>query len=172
MHKISKKFDFCYGHRVYLQKLTPALSLTNVCKCRHLHGHQAEVEVFLSSSILNQESMVTDFTNLNFFKEFLDTSLDHKFIIDIHDPLYDHLIPLPITLTLDDTKRGKSNRIMTEYGYEIIDLSLYKDYPIHMIEMLESFVIVNFVPTSENLSKWIYEIVSAKLKLYNINVDS
>ena len=60
--------------------------------CRHLHGHQGKIIVFLQSNEL-KNGMVTDFHHLNWFKLFLDNTLDHKFIIDIHDPLFATLLP-------------------------------------------------------------------------------
>ena len=92
--KISKAFEFCYGHRVWSQELNPDYSLDPCLKCRHLHGHQGRIEVFLESSELNRGGMVTDFKHLNWFKQFLDDVLDHKFIIDIHDPFSNFASPL------------------------------------------------------------------------------
>ncbi|MFB1007956.1 MAG: 6-carboxytetrahydropterin synthase, partial [Sulfurospirillum sp.] len=90
--QISKEFDFCYGHRVWSQQLDSEFSLTGCLACRHLHGHQGKVIVYLQSSEL-KDGMVTDFHHLNWFKLFLDNTLDHKFIIDIHDPLFATLLP-------------------------------------------------------------------------------
>ena len=91
MWTIEKKFSFCYGHRVWNQTLDMGLSITPECKCRHLHGHEGEVTVCLSSAALT-DGMVTDFKHLNWFKQWLDNVLDHKFIIDAIDPLYDVII--------------------------------------------------------------------------------
>ena len=38
----------------------------------------------------------------------------------------------------------------------------------HLREIYEGLVLVNFVPTSENLAKWIFDIVTEKLKGYAI----
>ena len=37
--------------------------------------------------------MVTDFKHLNWFKQFIDDVLDHKFVLDINDPLFSTLLP-------------------------------------------------------------------------------
>ena len=90
--RISKEFDFCYGHRVWSQELNVDFSMDPCLKCRHLHGHQGKVIVYLESNNL-KNGMVTDFKHLNWFKHFLDDVLDHKFIIDINDPLFETLLP-------------------------------------------------------------------------------
>ena len=153
--KIQKAFEFCYGHRVWGQKLDPQLSRNAPCKCRHLHGHEARVELQLSGARLDDTAMVTDFNNLNFLKHFLDTYVDHKFIIDCNDPLY-----------------------LAMVGVEVKDLSLIpmptKDLfaakvlpsgdPSPTAEYLNSFIVVDFCPTSENLSKWIFSYAQAVLE--------
>ena len=94
MHwKISKEFDFCYGHRVWSQTLNPEFSLDSCLKCRHLHGHQGKILVYLEADELHN-GMVTDFKHLNWFKQFIDDVLDHKFILDVNDPLFSTLLPL------------------------------------------------------------------------------
>ena len=90
--QISKQFDFCYGHRVWSQELNPEYSLDDCLMCRHLHGHQGKVLVHMESEKL-ENGMVTDFKHLNWFKKFLDDAIDHKFIIDINDPLFPTLLP-------------------------------------------------------------------------------
>ena len=92
MWEISKEFDFCYGHRVWSQSLNVEFSLDSCLMCRHLHGHQGKVIVYLKSDTL-KSGMVTDFKHLNWFKKFLDDVIDHKFIIDINDPLFSTLLP-------------------------------------------------------------------------------
>lgn len=156
--KIAKQFDFCYGHRVWGQKLNEEYSLTIHCKCRHLHGHQAQVIIYLESDKLNSQGMVVDFGNLQWFKQFLDDVVDHKFIIDKNDPLRRTLIP-------DDFY----NLIEYPQNYWTLDLTpLADDY---LIEYYESFVFVDFVPTSENLSKWFFDIVQEKMKKIGVKVS-
>ena len=45
--EISKEFDFCYGHRVWSQTLNIDFSLDACLKCRHIHGHEGKVIVYL-----------------------------------------------------------------------------------------------------------------------------
>ena len=163
--KISKEFDFCYGHRVWSQKLNPDFSIDNRCVCRHLHGHQGKILVSLESNILT-DGMVTDFKHLNWFKKFIDDSLDHKFIIDQNDPMFNIIIPTAAI-------KGEVPFIKKPEGYSIVDPGLFKmttNEP--LIELLEGFVIVDFVPTSENLSKWLFDIVTKKMREINVDVSS
>ncbi|WP_026804045.1 6-carboxytetrahydropterin synthase [Aliarcobacter lanthieri] len=157
MWKISKEFDFCYGHRVWSQTLNVDFSLDSCLMCRHLHGHQGKVIIHLEATQL-KDGMVTDFKHLNWFKAFLDDVLDHKFIIDIKDPLFSTIVP----------NIKKENLIKFDDGYSIIDLTPFKN---EFIELYESFIIVDFVPTSENLSAWLLKIVQNKMKEINIKVS-
>ncbi|CAA6812316.1 MAG: 6-carboxytetrahydropterin synthase (EC @ Queuosine biosynthesis QueD, PTPS-I [uncultured Campylobacterales bacterium] len=157
---ISKSFDFCYGHRVWTQELNKDFSLDSCSVCRHLHGHQGKVIVHLSSkSLVN--GMVTDFAHLNWFKKFLDDNLDHRFIIDINDPLFGTLLP---------HFKDKKNLLDVDGIYKIPDFTSL-DIESHEKELYESYVIVDFVPTSESLSNWLLEIVQAKMSQIDIDVS-
>ena len=65
---IDKQFDFCFGHRVWSQELNTKYSLDGCLACRHLHGHQGKVKLFLGANDLNK-GMVTDFKHTNIFQE-------------------------------------------------------------------------------------------------------
>ncbi len=159
--QISKEFDFCYGHRVWSQELDQEFALTGCLACRHLHGHQGKVVVFLQSDSL-KNGMVTDFHHLNWFKVFLDDTLDHKFIIDIHDPLFETLLP---------HFRNKQLLLAHPEGYKTPDLSSLKNEPSHIVEMYEGYIIVDFVPTSENLSTWLMQIIQKKMEKLGVYVS-
>jgi 6-pyruvoyltetrahydropterin/6-carboxytetrahydropterin synthase len=105
--------------------------------------------------------MVTDFNHLNWFKHFLDDVLDHKFIIDINDPLFGTLLP----------HFTKDELIKYEEGYLTPDLTKIWNEEIHIKEMYEGYVIVDFVPTSENLSAWFLQIAQKKMQKLNITVS-
>jgi 6-pyruvoyltetrahydropterin/6-carboxytetrahydropterin synthase len=160
--KISKAFDFCYGHRVWSQELNADFSLDPCLKCRHLHGHQGRIEVFLQSEQLNKGGMVTDFKHLNWFKQFLDDVLDHKFIIDTKDPLFSTLLP----------HYSVKELIAHPQGFYTVDLTKIKDEPSHIREMYEGYVLVDFVPTSENLSAWFLHICQEKMAHLGITVTA
>jgi 6-pyruvoyltetrahydropterin/6-carboxytetrahydropterin synthase len=159
--EIAKQFDFCYGHRVWSQTLNVEYSMDSCLACRHLHGHQGKIVVYLQSDTL-KEGMVTDFHHLNWFKVFLDKTLDHKFIIDINDPLFATLLP---------DFADKKNLIDFEEGFQRPDLSILKNKPEHLFEMYEGYIIVDFVPTSENISAWLLGIVAKKMEKIDITVS-
>ncbi len=167
--EISKEFSFCYGHRVWSQKLNSTYCASNddQCKCRHLHGHEGKVHVYLSGNKLTN-GMVTDFKHLGWLKDFLDDTLDHKFIIDSHDPMYSVLVdgvycypagifkyaaPLvPVIVPDTDLVAGK-----------VVDLQRGAT-PDETTDVLAGMFIVDFVPTSENLAKWLHQLVSIKMQ--------
>lgn len=159
--EISKEFDFCYGHRVWSQTLNEDFSLDSCLACRHLHGHQGKVIVHLCSDRL-EKGMVTDFNHLNWFKKFLDDTLDHKFIIDINDPLFETMLP---------HYKDKSNLVLHKEGYKTPNLNYVKDEATHILEMYEGFIIVDFVPTSEEISAWLLKVVESKMKAFNVKVS-
>lgn len=159
--KISKEFDFCYGHRVWSQELNTEFSLDGCLMCRHLHGHQGKIVVHLESQTL-QNGMVTDFKHLNWFKKFVDDNLDHKFIIDINDPLFETLLP---------HFSDKKNLVAINEYFHIPNLSILSTAKKEIIELYEGFVIVDFVPTSENLSAWMLQILQNKMDKLNIKVS-
>ena len=143
-HSITKEFDFDYGHRVWSQTLDGELSCNSFCKCTHLHGHIGSIIVELSSCQLNK-GMVLDFTELKFFKKWIDDVLDHKFILDINDPEF-----TKITGLYEESVLWNSD---LNYG-TIPSTNIIED----------SFVIVDFIPTSEHLARFLYGVISKKLE--------
>jgi 6-pyruvoyltetrahydropterin/6-carboxytetrahydropterin synthase len=159
--QITKQFDFCYGHRVWSQELNPEFSIDACLMCRHLHGHQGTILIHLESQNLHN-GMVTDFKHLNWFKSFLDDTLDHKFIIDSHDPLFETLLP---------HFKDKKHLIIHPQGYKTVDFALLQDEPLHIHEMYQGYVIVDFIPTSENISAWLLGIIAKKMEPLGVKVS-
>ena len=159
MHQISKEFHFEYGHRVWSQKLNSKFSIDSKCVCRHCHGHSGMLKVGLESENLTN-GMVTDFKHLNFFKQILDDDFDHKFIIDINDPLFDNLFGEVDKAKLIDKK-----------FYKLPNLNDYKYLPEHIFEKIEGLVVVDFLPTSENLTRLFFNIVENKIKELDVKVS-
>jgi 6-pyruvoyltetrahydropterin/6-carboxytetrahydropterin synthase len=78
MYLVTKRIDFCYGHRL--------LDYDGVCK--HPHGHNALVEVDVRTDNLDRRNMVADFADIKrIVKGWIDRELDHKMILRHDDPL-------------------------------------------------------------------------------------
>ena len=159
MYTIAKDFSFCFGHRVWSQTLNADFANDLQCACRHLHGHEAKVVIHLSAETLT-DGMVTDFRHLEWFKKFVDTYLDHKFVLDRNDPLFSQL-----TLCYSTIPVTFENKVVGS----TVDASMLTR---HDREYIESFFVVEFVPTSENFSKWLYDIVQSKMSKLGVTVDA
>jgi 6-pyruvoyltetrahydropterin/6-carboxytetrahydropterin synthase len=164
-HIIDKTFEFCYGHRVWTQKLNGEYAADLKCACRHLHGHEGKMQVYLKSPSgeLDPTGMVTDFRHLEWLKKWINTYIDHQFILDHSDPLYNQLI--------GDRKLIPALIPETTHvaGYNIYLGDLEPNTPEY--EYYEGFFIVDFVPTSENLSSWMADLVEVKMSKLNVTVD-
>lgn len=160
MYKIDKEFNWDMGHRVWSQTLNAEYALDNTCICRRLHGHSYKAKIGLQSENL-KNGMVTDFKHLNFVKEFIDNFLDHKFMIDRNDPLFEVIFP-----EFEDIQRFENSAIKNEFWFKYVDISKLKNFEGIALEHIESFVIVDFVPTSENICKFLYEYIKAKMEYF------
>lgn len=177
MWEIDKTFNMEYGHRVHNQQLDAEYSVDTCCVCRHNHGHSGLVRIFLTGDTLTR-GMVVDFKMLNWVKVFIDDIIDHKMILDVVDPNLDLITAgnlsvdtssfitiqgdnLPLEhLSVPGTEHSVGTRIDTT-SLETGDLQDFYD----------SFVFVNFVPTSENLAKWLYDAVDSKMSKINVKVS-
>lgn len=173
---IDKQFDFCFGHRVWSQQLDTKYSLDGCMACRHLHGHQGKIKLFLRSTEL-KNGMVTDFKHTNIFKKWIDDVMDHKFIMDLNDPLLEHECP---ELVFSDGSI-KYNLLVkdNEYNfyrpdYQTIDKNLDLNNPKEkaISEKYEGLIFVDFIPTSENLCVWWMEVANTMLNGLGIEVHS
>ena len=163
--KISKQFNFAYGHRVWVQKLESEFALDRKCVCRHLHGHEAEVHVHLEGDELDDQGMVTDFLHLSWLKKFFDETVDHKFILDSNDPIYDMILSGAVPL-IDVVVPGTKHT-----AGQIVDIVPWlRETASEEREYYESFFIVDFIPTSENLSKWVYDLATPKMAKLGVKV--
>ena len=82
MYCVTKRIDFCYGHRL----------LNHDGVCRHLHGHNAMVEIDVTAEKLDARDMVVDFADIRrAVKAWIDRELDHKMILRQDDPMVEVL---------------------------------------------------------------------------------
>lgn len=78
MYSVTKRIDFCYGHRL--------LEYEGVC--RHLHGHNAVAEIEVRAEALDRRGMVCDFSDIKrIVKTWIDAEIDHKLLLRRDDPL-------------------------------------------------------------------------------------
>lgn len=78
MYSVTKRIDFCYGHRL--------LDYDGICK--HPHGHNAVAEIEVRTDALDTRNMVVDFSDIKrLVKGWIDRELDHKMILRHDDPL-------------------------------------------------------------------------------------
>ena len=78
MYSVTKRIDFCYGHRL--------LDYDGICK--HPHGHNAVAEIEVRTETLDRCNMVVDFSDIKrLVKEWIDRELDHRMILRHDDPL-------------------------------------------------------------------------------------
>ena len=75
MYIISKKFPFSASH--ILDSLPPEH------QCARLHGHNYIVELLLQSPTVNEHGFVVDYLDLQWFKEYIDNTLDHRHLNDV-----------------------------------------------------------------------------------------
>lgn len=160
--------EFDYGHSVHLQELDETLSCNSQCKCRWRHGHRGKVVAYLSADELSgaQENMVIDFNDMKIMTKWIDDTLDHKFLIDINDPsnfdTFHHF--------WKDGKFDENVLIKKPEGNWIIDPKAYANMEEVLQTKYESYVILPFVPTSEQLSKWMYEVMSMLMRSTGVKV--
>lgn len=162
---IDKTFEFCYGHRVHTQTLNGEYADDLKCACRHLHGHEGKMQVFLTGDGLDKTGMVTDFRHLEWLKKWINEYIDHQFILDRSDPLYNQMIGQNTALT--PILVPGTDHVA---GYHIMPAQ-YATRSGPEQEYFEGFMIVDFVPTSEKLSEWMAKIVQAKMSKLGVTVQ-
>jgi len=78
MYSVTKRIEFCYGHRL--------LDCDGICK--HPHGHNAVAEIEVRTDTLDNRNMVCDFSDIKrIVKGWIDAELDHKMVLRHDDPL-------------------------------------------------------------------------------------
>src|SRR4051794_16452098 len=78
MYRVTREFDFCYGHRL----------LNYEGKCRHLHGHNGRAVITLEAEELDHRGMLVDFSDIkNSVQRWVDENLDHNLLLCRDDPI-------------------------------------------------------------------------------------
>ena len=124
MYSVTKRIDFCYGHRL----------LGYDGPCRHPHGHNAVVEIEVSAPALDDQNMVIDFTELKArMKGWIDRELDHRMILRRDDPLVPALERLGEPMYLLD-----SNPTVERIARLLFDVSREQGLPVSRITVWET----------------------------------
>lgn len=124
MYKVTKSIQFCYGHRL----------LNYDGKCRHLHGHNARVDIEMASERLDSLGMVRDFTEIkNTVAVWIDRELDHKMLLRKDDPVLPTLQKMNEPVFLFD-----SNPTAEAIARLIFEFTRSKGFPVVEVRMWES----------------------------------
>ena len=80
--KVCKIFEISYAHRL----------LNHPGKCRRVHGHNGKIEVTVEGPFNSDTGMVIDFDIItSTIGRLIEDTLDHKIILEVKDPLIEHL---------------------------------------------------------------------------------
>ncbi len=124
MYSVTKRIDFCYGHRL--------LDYDGICK--HPHGHNAVVEIDVAAETLDRRNMVTDFTDIKrIVKTWIDRELDHKMILRADDPLVKVLQDMGEPIFVVD-----SNPTVERIARLIFDISREHGLPVSRVTVWET----------------------------------
>ena len=124
MYSVTKRIDFCYGHRL--------LDYDGICK--HPHGHNASAEIEVRADALDKRNMVVDFTDIKRrIKGWIDRELDHRMILRRDDPLVDALQKLgePVYLL-------ESNPTVERIARLLFDMSREQGLPVSRVTLWET----------------------------------
>jgi 6-pyruvoyltetrahydropterin/6-carboxytetrahydropterin synthase len=123
MYSVTKRIDFCYGHRL--------LDYDGVCK--HPHGHNAVAEIEVRTGELDARNMVCDFSDIKrVVKGWIDKELDHRMLLRRDDPLVEPLQQLgePIYLLESNPTVERIARLIFEYasaqGFSVVRVKVWE----------------------------------------------
>ncbi len=124
MYAVTKRINFCYGHRL--------LDYDGVC--RHPHGHNGVAEIEVRTDGLDHRNMVVDFSDVRrIVKAWVDRELDHKMILRHDDPLVASLRALGEPLYVID-----SNPTAERIARLIFEVSREHGLPVSRVTLWET----------------------------------
>src|SRR5687768_4173358 len=124
MYLVTKRIDFCYGHRL--------LDYDGICK--HPHGHNAVVEVDVRTDALDNRNMVVDFADIKrVVKGWIDRELDHKMILRHDDPLVE-----PLERLSEPIFKLESNPTVERIAKLIFDMARDQGMPVAGVRVWET----------------------------------
>ena len=123
MYSVTKRIDFCYGHRL--------LDYDGVCK--HPHGHNGVAEIEVQTETLDHRNMVCDFSDIRrVIKGWIDNELDHKMLLRHDDPLARALEALgePVFLVDSNPTAERIARLIFDYtkaqGFAVVRVTVWE----------------------------------------------
>lgn len=123
MYQVTRKIDFCYGHRL----------LNYDGKCKYLHGHNGRAIITIESKTLDVRGMVLDFSDIKrVVSQWIDDTLDHRMLLHRDDPVVPHLRELGEPIHLLDNNPTAENiaRLIYEFtanhGFPITACQLWE----------------------------------------------
>lgn len=123
MFRVTKELSFCFGHRL----------MHYPGKCRQLHGHNAKAVVTLTAAELDEQGMVTDFSELRrHIGDWVDRTLDHKLVLHQDDPLVPVLRQMgdPVLTIPDHPTTENLAKLIFEFvegeGYPVTEVTLWE----------------------------------------------
>jgi 6-pyruvoyltetrahydropterin/6-carboxytetrahydropterin synthase len=127
-----KKFSFCYGHRLP----------DYIGKCERVHGHNAELEVYVSGSVVTAENIAT---HPGLIKNYNSHGIYNGMIMDFGD----------LKKIVNEILEGLDQMYLNNAFREDEDVVFDESFP----------------PTSENIAHYIYSKLTTKLReLYGVHI--
>jgi len=124
MYSVTKRIEFCYGHRL--------LNHDGVCK--HLHGHNAVVEVEVRAAALDDRNMVCDFGDIKrVVKGWIDRELDHRMLLRSDDPLV-----MPLQAAGEPVYLLDTNPTVERIARLIFDFAKAQGFPVARVRVWET----------------------------------
>lgn len=123
MFRVTQEIDFCYGHRL----------INYDGRCRHLHGHNGRAVIVLEGEALDDRGMLIDFSDIKrSLRVWIDSELDHRMILNRHDPAVTTLQSLGEPLYLIDSNPTAENIAKLIFdkavacGFPVVEVSLWE----------------------------------------------
>jgi 6-pyruvoyltetrahydropterin/6-carboxytetrahydropterin synthase len=124
MYSVTKKIEFCYGHRL--------LDYDGICK--HPHGHNAVAEIEVRTGSLDSRNMVCDFSDIKrIVKGWIDRVIDHQMVLRRDDPLVRPLQDLGEPVFLVD-----SNPTVEHIAKIVFDYTRSQGFPVVRVTVWET----------------------------------
>jgi 6-pyruvoyltetrahydropterin/6-carboxytetrahydropterin synthase len=123
MFRVTREFEFCFGHRL----------MDYDGKCRQIHGHNGKACVTLAGDKLDRLGMVMDFVEMKrVLQTWIDATLDHTLLLHKDDPLVktlqavgEKVLPLPVNPTTENMAR-----LIYEYaeskGLPVVEVTMWE----------------------------------------------